>query len=86
MTITVHTTTVAETRHRAHLDEKQLHALIAQAVAEQAGVDLAAENVRVERVWISSNSGSINRGTEYSAEVSLVVDHRPQSEPERRQP
>lgn len=86
MPITVNTTNVAETRHRATLDEKQLHALIVQAVAEQAGVDLSAKNVRVERVWISSNSGSINRGTEFSAEVSLVVDHRPQSEPERRQP
>lgn len=86
MTITVHTTHVAETRHRAHLDEEQLHALIAQAVAEQAGVDLDAENVRIERVWISCNSGSINRAAVYSAEVTLVVDHRPQPEPERRQP
>ena len=78
MTIAVNTTRVDEVRHSARLDETQLHELIAQAVAEQAGVDLQAGNVRIERIWLHADSSSINRGTKYSAEVVLVVDNRPQ--------
>lgn len=85
MDLEINSTRVDEVRHRARLDEAQLHALIAQAVAEQAGVDLQAGNVRIERIWLRCDSSSINRGAEYSAEVELVEDvsqlPRPEANP-----
>lgn len=73
----ISTTEVNETRHRARLNQKQLEALVAEAVAKAAGVTLDGRAVRVEQCYIG-NEDSMSTGPQRYAECTIVVDHRPQ--------
>jgi hypothetical protein len=72
----VGTAEVDEVRHIAHLSEKQLEQLVAEAVAKAAGVDLAQPGTYVKTCYVSSSNTS--RGPEYTARCEIVVDRRPQ--------
>lgn len=69
----VKSTVVNHMEYWSRLDEETLKRLVAEAVAKEAGIDLAAAGVTVERCWITSSSGGL-RTTEYSAEVLIKVE------------
>jgi hypothetical protein len=72
--ITVTSTQVNEERHFARISGKDLERIVAAAVAAQAGIDLDAVGVRVERCWIDRKV--TDRGGEGEAEVLIVVDRQ----------
>ena len=74
MKIDVGTKTVHETRYSTTLGEEQLHAIITEAVAKAAGIDLA--NARIDKCYITTHDTGTNISKR--AEVVLVVNHVPQ--------
>lgn len=75
MSLPIRTAETNQRRHRVRLEEPLLHALLAQAVADQVRVDLEASNVSF-RVFISTNVGSL-APTRYHAEVEITEDFSP---------
>lgn len=71
MTIKLYTSTTHHQQTKAVLTEAEIHELLAQAVAAQAGIDLAAPGV-TWRAFITSRNGST--GSEKSAEVVITQD------------
>lgn len=66
----VKTTLVNHMEYWTRLDEAALKRLVVEAVAKEAGLDLSAAGVSVERCYITSRSGGLST-TEYSAEVLI---------------
>lgn len=71
MTIKLYTSTTHHQQTKAVLTEAEIHELLAQAVAAQAGIDLSAPCV-TWRAFITSRNGST--GSEKSAEVVITQD------------
>lgn len=76
--INVHESSVDERRVRATVEEKQLLDMVAEAVAAKAGLSLAAPNVYVTTLHISSRGGGLN-STKYDVVCEIVEDRRPQA-------
>lgn len=74
--IKVNTRRQDQTIHHVALDDKQLRALVLEAVAKAAGVQVDHRAVRVDQLYLSSNMGST--GTEYRATCTIIVDHQAQ--------
>lgn len=71
------TTEVRHTEHRVVLAECELKAVIIEAVAKAAGVDLDQPGVRVDTFHITTvDRGSA--GMEKQAKVVIIVDHAPE--------
>jgi hypothetical protein len=68
---------VNEERYFASLDQDQLHAVIASAVAKAAGLSLDDDRVRVKQVFIDVRDTST--GLYREARCELVVDRRPRA-------
>lgn len=75
--INVHESSVDERRIRATLDEKQLLDMVAEAVAQKAGLSLKAKNVHVRALHISSRGGGLNTN-KYEVVCEIVEDRSPQ--------
>lgn len=69
--MSIHTSETNHRRHRVRLEESQIQALLARAVADQVQVDLEAVNVTV-RVHLGSDSGSLT--IQRYAEVEITED------------
>lgn len=73
--LSIRSSSTNQRRHRASLDESQLHAVLAKVVADQLSLNLDSPNVTVE-VRIRSNYGSVGP-TRYHAEVETVENFSP---------
>lgn len=73
--LSIRSSSTNQRRHRACLDESQLRAVLAKAVADQLSLNLNNPHVTVE-VHIRSNYGSIGP-TCYHAEVEIVENFSP---------
>lgn len=71
--IAINTTRIDETVHHVVLDEAQIKALLVSAVAKAADVAVDGSAVKVRLFHISRRDTST--GGEYTATVSLTVDH-----------
>lgn len=75
--IKVHSSVVAEERHRAVPSEEEILDLVAQAVAQSAGVALGGSNVSVRTLHISSRTSGSLGTSKAEAVCEIVVDRRP---------
>lgn len=75
MNLSITTTQVDETRHFVRLNDDQIKAILAKAVADQSGLVLGKPAVRLEKCYLSSQSGI--GSTKYEATIEIVVDRAP---------
>lgn len=72
----VSTTLVDERVYYAKFDDAQIKQALVDLVAQAAGVDMQAPNMRVRRAWLRSQDRG-DAGTQYSAEIEIVEDLLP---------
>lgn len=75
--INVHESSVDERRVRATVDDKQLLDMFAEAVAAKAGLSLAAPNVYIRTLHISSRGGL--NSNKFDVVCEIVEDRRPKA-------
>lgn len=78
--IEINRSEVNEVQYAATLQQAQIEGLIAEAVAEAAGVDLTSAGVRVKKVELITSDKVI--GYETTAACEIVVDRLPKADGE----